>query len=391
MSAGLAGRRLLFVTYYGPPYVSGLTEHVRRIAAGAAAAGAHVQLIVGRHDRRLPARDAIDGVHVRRLPVAARLDRGILVPALVPVVLRAARRADAVVLVTPLAEAGTIARLLSGRTPLALSHVCDPQVPGGLLGRLLVAQADASARAAARRAQALFGLSADYARHSRVLGEFAGRVVAIAPPVELEAFAPDPAAAPSRPAGTPLRIGSLGRLTHEKGLDRLIDAVARLERPARLVLAGPSAGVAGGGEAERLRARAARLGVELELPGALAAGERAPYLRALDVFVLPSVSSLEAWGIAQVEAMLCGTPVVASALPGVREPLRLTGMGVLAAPGDVAALAGAIDRVAADRASYVRPRAEVIAALRLDETLDRHVAALASLAASSDRQPDGTR
>ena len=391
MSAGLAGRRLLFVTYYGPPYVSGLTEHVRRIAAGAVAAGAQVQLIVGRHDRRLPERETIDGVHVRRLPVAARLDRGILLPALVPVVLRAARRADAVVLVTPLAEAGTIARLLDGRTPLALSHVCDPQVPGGLLGRLLVAQADASARAAARRAQALFGLSADYARHSRVLGEFADRVVAIAPPVELDAFTPDPSAPPSRPARTPLRVGYLGRLTHEKGLDRLIDAAALLDRPARLALAGPSAGVAGGGEAGRLRARAARLGVELELPGALAADERAPFLRALDVFVLASVSPLEAWGIAQVEAMLCGTPVVASALPGVREPLRLTGMGLLVAAGDVAALARAIESVAADRAAYVRPRADVVAALSLDETLDRHVAALAALAASSGRRPDGTR
>jgi glycosyltransferase involved in cell wall biosynthesis len=157
------------------------------------------------------------------------------------------------------------------------------------------------------------------------------------------------------------------------------------------VLAGPSAGVAGGGEAERLRARAARLSVELELLGALAADERAPYLRALDVFVLASVSSLEAWGIAQVEAMLCGTPVVASTLPGVREPLRHTGMGLLVAPGDVAALARAIEAVAADRAAYVRPRAEVIAALSLDETLDRHVAALAALAASSGRQPDGTR
>ncbi len=47
----------------------------------------------------------------------------------------------------------------------------------------------------------------------------------------------------------------------------------------------------------------------------------------LDVLVLPSVNSTEAFGMVQVEAMMMGVPVVASDLPGVRVPVQKTGMG----------------------------------------------------------------
>ena len=49
----------------------------------------------------------------------------------------------------------------------------------------------------------------------------------------------------------------------------------------------------------------------------------------IDVLVLPSVDPLEAFGMVQVEAMLCGTPVIASDMPGVREVISKTGYGRL--------------------------------------------------------------
>ena len=49
----------------------------------------------------------------------------------------------------------------------------------------------------------------------------------------------------------------------------------------------------------------------------------------IDVLVLPSVDPLEAFGMVQIEAMLCGTPVVASDMPGVRVVIRKTGYGRL--------------------------------------------------------------
>ena len=46
------------------------------------------------------------------------------------------------------------------------------------------------------------------------------------------------------------------------------------------------------------------------------------------------INSTESFGMVQVEAMTCGTPVVASDLPGVRQPARMTGMGKIIPPAD---------------------------------------------------------
>ncbi len=54
----------------------------------------------------------------------------------------------------------------------------------------------------------------------------------------------------------------------------------------------------------------------------------------IDVLVLPSIDRLEAFGMVQVEAMSCGTPVVASDLPGVNTVVGQTGFGRIAQPRD---------------------------------------------------------
>jgi glycosyltransferase involved in cell wall biosynthesis len=61
----------------------------------------------------------------------------------------------------------------------------------------------------------------------------------------------------------------------------------------------------------------------------------------------------------QVEGMLCGAPSIASALPGVRQPVTMTGMGEVVAIGDSMALAEAVIRVLNDKAKYIRPRSEI--------------------------------
>ena len=84
--------------------------------------------------------------------------------------------------------------------------------------------------------------------------------------------------------------------------------------------------------------------------------------------VLPSINSTETFGLVQVEAALCGAPSVASALPGVRMPTKMTGMGLTVPPADAAALGDAICEVLAHREKYVRPRAPIAAQFSPDTT-----------------------
>jgi glycosyltransferase involved in cell wall biosynthesis len=62
----------------------------------------------------------------------------------------------------------------------------------------------------------------------------------------------------------------------------------------------------------------------------------------LDVLTVPSLNSTEAFGLVQIEAMMNGVPSVPSALPGVRQPVKMHGMGRVARIGDAAHLAECI-------------------------------------------------
>ncbi|HEM45490.1 MAG TPA: glycosyltransferase [Alphaproteobacteria bacterium] len=143
-------------------------------------------------------------------------------------------------------------------------------------------------------------------------------------------------AAARRSFGLPedaLVVGTLGRHIGEKALDVLIKASAEL--PAGAVVA-----IAGGGELlAGHRALVAKLGLEKKVFLLGHVGNPDDFLRALDVFVLPSIS--EGSPNALLEAMAFGLPVVATSIPGVLDLLPGEGWS-LVPPSDSDALAGAL-------------------------------------------------
>jgi glycosyltransferase involved in cell wall biosynthesis len=133
----------------------------------------------------------------------------------------------------------------------------------------------------------------------------------------------------------PLRLLAVGRLTPQKGFDRLLDWMERLP--------GFQLDVLGEGEdGQLLRARAARLPVYFH--GRVA--DVRPWLAQADVLVMPS--RWEGFGLAAVEAMAAGLPVVASDVPGLREVVA--GAGLLVHPADGDRWVGALLGLAADAA-----------------------------------------
>jgi glycosyltransferase involved in cell wall biosynthesis len=114
--------------------------------------------------------------------------------------------------------------------------------------------------------------------------------------------------------------------------------------------------------------------------GVLSPQQMADYFRTCDVVVLPSVNSTESFGLVQVEAMLCGTPVVASNLPGVRIPTRITGMGEVIPIRNEVALAEAIVRVVKNRGRYIKPREDIVRLFDIQTTLKMYEDLFESLA-----------
>ncbi|MFE6971567.1 glycosyltransferase [Isoptericola sp. NPDC057653] len=184
--------------------------------------------------------------------------------------------------------------------------------------------------AALRRAAAVVTCNHDAARIVRYKGA-QGLVTRIPLGVDTRLFSPSAAPAERRPGGR-VRVGYAGRLTAQKGVDVLLAAVAD-DPGLELVVAGA------GPEEARLRRLGAPLAGRAVFLGPLDTEELPAFYRGLDVLVVPSRDTpglAEQFGRVVVEAMACGTPVVATRVGSV--PDLVAGAGVLVAPGDPDAL-----------------------------------------------------
>ena len=159
------------------------------------------------------------------------------------------------------------------------------------------------------------------------------------------------------PADAPFTILSVGRLVERKGNDVLLRALAAL-RPkvprARVVIVGD------GPERGKLEALARELGVEdaVELRGRVSDDDLRRAYRESSVFALPAIvdarGDTEGLGVVLLEAMNYAVPVVASAAGGIVDVVEDGASGLLLPPGDVGALAAALERLANDEALAAR-------------------------------------
>ena len=124
-----------------------------------------------------------------------------------------------------------------------------------------------------------------------------------------------------------------------KGYDRIVHALPILQKtcgPVRFILVGK------GEDRPRVHALARVLGVErsVTFAGFVSDDELADHYRLADVFAMPSTG--EGFGIVFLEAMGCGTPVVAGNRDGSVDALDQGRLGCLVDPNDVCAIAGGI-------------------------------------------------
>jgi 1,2-diacylglycerol 3-alpha-glucosyltransferase len=134
----------------------------------------------------------------------------------------------------------------------------------------------------------------------------------------------------------------VGRLDREKNLEFLLDAVARTRTPrVRLLLVGRGTQTA----ALRREAASRGWGDRVELRGGSPPAGLPAYYQAADAFVFASTT--ETQGLAVLEAMACGLPVVAVRASGVEE-IVTDGVSGLLVPEDAAAFAIAVDQILAD-------------------------------------------
>lgn len=141
-------------------------------------------------------------------------------------------------------------------------------------------------------------------------------------------------------------VGSLDTAHAFKGVEVLLRAMAELKQRTWYLLI-----VGKGNLRTAFEADAHKLGIHRQVifTGFVPEPELPDYYRLGSIFVLPATNGAETFGLAALQAMAVGLPVVASNLPGVRSVVRDHNTGLLVQPGDAVHLAAAIDELLLNR------------------------------------------
>lgn len=355
---------VLFTISYYHPYISGLTIAASRFAQGLAHAGINVTVLSMQHDISLPRHERICGVEVMRAPWIFKISKGFISLSWIIMSWRLVREHDVVVVNLPQFE-GIIPALfarLTGKKLVSIYH-CEVLLPKGPAREIVQSLLEVSHMGTLVLAHRVVTYTSDYAKKSRLLRYVRAKLTCIIPPIPM----PKSHASYTQTLKRKLRkgnpiIGVSARLSQEKGIEYLIHAIPLLIKQfptLKIVVAGPMDPVGETTYKARIVALTKKYARRIQFLGSVSPEEIGSFYKLLDVLVLPSINSTEAFGMVQVEAMLCGIPVVASNLPGVRVPIQKTGMGVLVAPRDVRGIADAIVKVVNNKQQYVKDVHEI--------------------------------
>jgi len=354
--------KILTVLTYYRPHTSGLTIYAERLAQAFVRRGHQVTVMTTQYDKSLPREEMLNGVRVIRIPVAVRISKGVIAPTFGWLATRLVANHDVVQLHLPQFDApGVALRARLFGKPVILTYHCDLHLPPGLFNRLMNLVMKVQNNLAALLANHIVTYTQDYADHSSYLNRYRSKLTPLLPPVilptveasEVEAFSSTYETRNHHPV-----IGMVTRFAAEKGVEVLLDALpVVLEKypQARVLFAGQYQNVMGEQSyAERLMPLINKYQEEGSwmFLGNLSQEQLAVFYPNLDVLVVPSLNSTEAFGLVQIEAMMNNVPCVASALPGVRQPVQMHRMGKVTAIGDPSALAEALLETLAGKQKY---------------------------------------
>jgi glycosyltransferase involved in cell wall biosynthesis len=351
--------KLLFFSPYFYPYTSGVTTLPYKILTKLAATQ-EVTVLTFAFNRSLPPTEIHRGLTIIRMPYLFKISKGFISPQSLMYFFRHSQRHDKIITNLPNVE-GTplvlIAKLMN--KPVVSIFHCRVFLTTTLFARILSWLLLVAESIQLSLSTKIIGYTQDYLTYLGILPRHQAKTTIITPPVN-QVPSPTPVKGMLAPKTT-INIGFAGRTSHEKGLEYLIKALSHLStqvnRPFHLIMAGPF-GQEVVGEYDYYRhlltlLKKSRL--SYQFLGNLNRNQLAYFYHHIDVLVLPSINSTEAFGMVQAEAMLSNTPVIASDLPGVRVPVQTTGMGLLVPPRDSSALAAAIQDITRHRAKYVNP------------------------------------
>ena len=351
---------LISVSYYAP-HVSGLTNSIKNLVELLAQNGYTINVLTTQHDKKLPLHSTKHTISIRRVPYLMRLHKGFFMPSFLRVAYKEIKKADQVLITLPQFEGvfvAILAKILGKRVHCI--YVCEVTLARGLSSTLIENLLRFSNRICLCLADSVITLTDDFAHHNETLKSLHKKIIGIYPVIippicvkEQQIIVMEQLRANKKQ----YVIGFLGRISAEKGIQYLLEAIPFLEKELDnnfiIALGGPKDAVGEDEYRQKIEALILHYKKYIVQLGELPDASLGAFYSSLDVFVLPSINQTEAFGMVQVESMLCGTPVVVSDLPGVRVPVLKTGMGEVVSLKDGRSIADAIKKVLIHKKRYV--------------------------------------
>jgi glycosyltransferase involved in cell wall biosynthesis len=319
---------ILHIGKYYPPHVGGMETHLRFLVSHQSSQRS-VGVVVS-NDGPLTQREVLDGASITRVASFGTVASQPICPTLP---LNLARRNDSIVHLHVPNPWAAQAYLMSGhKGKLIVTHHSDT------LGRRYLKKiVDPFVREVMRRAAAIIVTSKRYLESSDELTSYRDKCHVVHLGIDLE----DATAETSREASLiqakygPRIIVAVGRLVPYKGFDFLFNAMTEIEATLLLIGTGPLE--------KQLVNQIAKLGVAGKVHMLGHVENTAPYYKAAQMLVLPSVSRAESFGMVQLEAMAAGIPVVNTEIDSGVPEVSLHGVtGLTVPPKEPAALAQAV-------------------------------------------------
>jgi glycosyltransferase involved in cell wall biosynthesis len=323
-----------------------------------------VTVLTSQFDPTTPLEEVSDGVRIVRVPVLFRISKGVIMPKLGKMASKLVKENDVIQLHLPQFDAAGVS--LRGRLwkkPTVITYHCDLKMPKGVISQLANIAIWGANRLAALFTHRFAAYTEDFLNHSPYLSRYKKKVKVIQPPVVMPPASEDEVQAfgvAHLIEGHYPMIGMATRFATEKGVEVLLDALpAVMEKypNAKVLYAGTYQNVMGEQKYfDRLypTIEGYEQSGQWEFLGNLTPQQMAAFYPNLDMLLVPSLNSTETFGLVQIEAMINGTPCIASALPGVRQPVIQHGMGKVVPIGDSRALAEAMIEVADHKQDYIK-------------------------------------
>lgn len=349
--------KILFFSPYYYPYISGVTVYPQKILSHLAKKN-EIQVLTFKLNKNLKNRKRLDNYQIDRMNYLFKISKGFISPQSLVYFYEYVKKFDIIILNQPNFEGLVLAFLayIYGKRVISIVH-CQVTLHRNILNWIINLLLNLSFYMQLWLSNVILPTTKDYADSLPFGKLFKNKIKPILPPINLSSISNSFSNKLKDDKKNNIWIGYVGRIAKEKGIEYLVQSINQLStynKKVILVFAGPHGkDVSGEDVYYRYIISLLRINkIKYKFLGNLSINELSAFYKAIDILVLPSINRTEAFGMVQAEAMVSGTPVIATNLPGVRIPIRMTKMGLIVEPRNPEKIKQAIFEIIKNRNEY---------------------------------------